>query len=151
MNGKDVPRYRPERWWRVMNVSVFGSLAAVFTAMIIVDHDDDVWLIGGGVGLILISLVIVLRTARVGVVCTEDALIVHGVLWSRRIPRDAIIDIDTEPHETFVIWKGRGRLWRFTPLMMMWGGSGGWMPRSSRRERQRFLAKLARWAEQGQP
>jgi hypothetical protein len=146
------PRYVPERWWRVMNVSVFGSLS-VFRIIVFVLAAGE----GDTGGMVMIgcmtvlALIAVMRTMYVGVICTEDTLIVRGSLWSRRIPRAAIMEVDTEPHDMFLIWKGRSGIWRFTPLTMMWGGDSGWMPKGSRRERQWFLAKLARWAERGRP
>lgn len=150
MRPEEYPRYVPERWWRVMNVSVFGSLS-VFGIILFVlaagDSDTGGMLVIGW--MILLALIAVTRTMYVGVICTEDTLIVRGSLWSRRIPRAAIVDVDTEPHDMFLIWRGRRGFWRFTPLTMMWGGDSGWMPKASRRERQRFLAKLARWAERG--
>ena len=63
------------------------------------------------------------RAARLGVVCDRSALVVRGLFWSRRIPREAITDISADPAGEWLLprvsWRARGRR-RWSPLVAFW-------------------------------
>jgi hypothetical protein len=75
---------------------------------------------------ILICALITVRSIFLaGAICTEDELIVRGMLWSRRIPRTAIEEI-TESWAV-VVWRGMRVGKRFTPMTAFFtGNSAQW-------------------------
>lgn len=47
---------------------------------------------------LICGALVIVRSPFVGVDCTEDRVIVHGLLWNRRIPLHQIVGMDVRPY-----------------------------------------------------
>lgn len=63
----------------------------------------------------IVGGLLVIRGFRTGVRLNEDSVTVYGYLWSRTIPRRAIVDLTTFPA---LRWTSRSGGSRWTPLLM---------------------------------
>lgn len=72
------------------------------------------------------ALVAVRSIFYAGAICTQDQLVVRGMLWSRRISRSAIDEVTGS--WAVVVWRGRGLGRRFTPMTGFFtGNSAQWL------------------------
>lgn len=116
------------RFVRVSNSGIGGLVAAagVFVFAAGYERPSDFVVVFPLIVLpaVVIGTVLVRNALRLGADCGVDAVVVRGLLWSRRIPWTAISAVSSDPAgEWFmpvVTWKTRAGTRRFTPLTGFW-------------------------------
>lgn len=88
----------------------------------IVDGSVELLTIGAVVG--TVGMWLAVRGYRVGVAVTPAAVIVRGYLWSRTVPRAAVVEVTGFPA---LRWQGSGPKLRWTPIVAF-ADFGGVLP-----------------------
>jgi hypothetical protein len=90
------------------------------------------------VAVVVVGAWLAVRGYRIAVVVDSRSVTVRGLLWSRRVPRDAVLEVT---RLAGLRWRdGRGRR-RWTPLVMFMESSG--RLKTSRRVNQTSLRELS--------
>jgi hypothetical protein len=97
---------------RVSNALVWPVLAVVAVIALIGNEAPVAVVVVVGIGCLAAAVYLGLQGWRVGVVCEETAIEIHGLFRNRRIPREEIVAITTFPA---VRWKTAGQA-RWTPI-----------------------------------
>jgi len=99
---------------RAVNVAPGVGLVVLAWAMVL-DGDLGVWRWPAAVLSISAGLYMAVRGPRAEVVCDERGVVVRGLLWTRAVPRRAVVEVTDFPA---LRWRDdRGRA-RWTPLTM---------------------------------
>lgn len=114
--------------------------AALVAGMLVLDPPVPVVSQAAAVPLAVLAVVVLVRSPRLQVRCDSRGVTVRGVLWSRTIPRRAVVAVTDWPA---VVWHDtRGRR-RWTPISFLpvSGRVAGFVLRHDQRE----IARLRRW------
>ncbi|WP_299039167.1 hypothetical protein [uncultured Pseudokineococcus sp.] len=107
---------RPLAVARVGNVTPGVSLV-LLAWLLATDGDLGSWRWPAAVVAVPLGVYLAVRAPGCEVVCDQRGVVVRGWLWTRTVPRKAVVEVTDFPA---VRWRdGRGRA-RWTPLSMFW-------------------------------
>jgi len=135
-------RLRPLLVARVVSVAP-GALLVALAPVVVGDGDFGAWRWPVGVLAVLAGIYLAVRAPGCEVVCDQRGVVVRGWLWTRTLPRKAVVEVTDFPA---VRWRdGRGRV-RWTPLGMFWTSSRMLPVFVAHSEEQ--VRRLRRWVRQ---
>jgi len=126
-------------------VSVAPGVGLVVLAWVLVgDGALGGWRWPGGLLAVVAGAYLAVRAPGCEVVCDQRGVVVRGWLWTRTMPRRAVLEVTDFPA---VRWRdGRGRP-RWTPLSMLWTSSR--MLPVFVAHSQEQVRRLRRWVRRG--
>ncbi|MGR2752022.1 hypothetical protein [Agromyces arachidis] len=141
--------FRPETLQVALSVfagAVVGGLGVVLA--VLGAENGPSWVVVAGSAVVAIGAWMIWRSFVLRVAFDADTLHIVGWTRTRRIPRTAILEVErgTDLELPLVRWALPGRPDRWSLLSPISLSSGAFVPGSMYRRRQRFLAKLRRWA-----
>jgi len=93
---------------------------------------------------LVVGAILSLRVYRMGVTCTDSALVVRRLFSTRTISRSAISSVQEGPRMPGVSWRAENGKSRWIPLLLFNGG----LP-FTRRLKDSQLSKIMKWYNSG--
>jgi len=131
-------------------MNLVGSLILVATGILFVAMAIDtqtIWLATLALGLVVVGVWVAYRSLVIRIAFDAESLHIVGFVWSRRIPRSAVLSVEQHDLEMPMIqWSMPDSADRWSILSPLILNSSPFLPASMYLRRHRFLAQLRRWA-----
>ncbi|MBC3761830.1 hypothetical protein ACUN7V_17085 [Quadrisphaera oryzae] len=120
--------------------ALLAPAAALVAGALVVDPPVPVLSQAAALPLAVLAVVVLVRSPRLQVRCDSRGVTVHGILWSRTIPRHAVVAVTDWPAVTWRDADGRRR-WTPITFLPISGRVAGFVLRHNQNE----IARLRTW------